>query len=102
MAGGQKGLSFVGEPMAVAVIATFLITILLQLQLGCLGNGNPSATERLADECDDAYVAANDEDPETTVANPGILQTPDCIVHVQDVKRAAERERAEEMEEPLP
>jgi hypothetical protein len=84
MAGGQKGLSFVGEPMVFASAATFAVTVLLQLQLGCLSTGDTSAMDEANEECEVAWVAANDNDPESVPA--GVVEEPWCVEHNQAMR----------------
>lgn len=85
MAGGQKGLSFVGEPMVFAIVATFLVTILLQLQLGCLGDGDGGSMSEYDESCEQEYADANDGNPETEVET-AILEQPDCMAYVANLK----------------
>jgi hypothetical protein len=81
MAGGQKGLSFVGEPMAVASFATFIITILMQMQLGCLGDGDPTPTAQNDDQCE--VIVAKDRRGEALSDDEQVIFDKDwCVQHM--------------------
>ena len=88
MAGGQKGLSFVGEPMVFAIIATFVITVLLQLQLGCLSTGADSPRAESNVECEEAWAAEYDGDDDT-VNETAILEQSWCQEHLDMVESGA-------------
>ena len=96
--GGQRGLSFVGEPMVFAIIATFLITILLQLQLGCIsgdsigGNRDSRADDNA--KCDDAWSATyTDHDADEDDA--ALLAEPWCQDHLAAVEVEVQTEQNE-------
>ena len=92
--GGQKGLSFVGEPMVFAIGATFAITILAQLQLGCLDTGNDSAREASNEDCEEAWRVEYDGDPDTQ-NETAILTEAWCMDHLDMVEVEAETEQVE-------
>ena len=87
MAGGQSGLSFLGEQTAYTTIATLVITILLQLQLGCFGDSDdPQDGAEL--DCQEAWVVANDGD-DGTVNETAILDEPWCQRHLATIQQEA-------------
>lgn len=100
MPGGQKGLSFVGEPMVFAVIATLIICVLLGI-VGC-DDIVPTAGDTPMDDydrqCEQAYADANDGDPDTG-ENPGILEQVDCRMHMDAVKATRAADAARQVQE---
>jgi hypothetical protein len=84
MAGGQKGLSFVGEPMVFASVATAIIMILLYF-VACsdLDVGANSPKDDANVKCEEAWVAEYDGDDET-VNETAILEQPWCQQHLQE------------------
>jgi hypothetical protein len=101
MAGGQKGLSFVGEPMMFAVAATFLITVLVLAQFGllsCSGGQDPSAMDRYDEACLQEYADANDGDDDTKVET-AILEQPDCRAAVAAMKAERQAKQMEQVQE---
>jgi hypothetical protein len=82
MAGGQKGLSFVGEPMVFACIATVIIMVLLYF-VACsdLDVGKNGPVDDANVKCEEAWVAEYDGD-DGTVNETAILEQPWCIDHL--------------------
>ena len=101
MAGGQKGLSFVGEPMVFAIVATILIIVLLQMQLGCFGAGDGGSMDAYDQACEQEYADAHDGDDETEVES-AILEQPDCMAYVAAMKIERQAEYRAQVEEAQP
>jgi hypothetical protein len=82
MAGGQKGLSFVGEPMVFASGATAIVMILLYF-VACapLDVGEDGPMDDANVKCEEAWVAEFDGDDET-VNETAILEQPWCQQHL--------------------
>jgi hypothetical protein len=80
MAGGQKGLSFVGEPMVFASVATAIIMVLLYVA-ACSKLGDPTPIDDANRTCEEAWVVEFDGDDET-VNETAILEQPWCQQHL--------------------
>jgi hypothetical protein len=100
MPGGQKGLSFVGEPMVFAVVATFLITVLVLSQFGLLACDAPqeSPMDAYDEACLQEYADANDGDDDTKVET-AILEQPDCRAAVAAMKAERQAKQMEQVQE---
>jgi hypothetical protein len=102
MPGGQRGLSFVGEPMVFAAVATAVVMLLVFALLGrgC-GPPEPSARERWEDQCEEAYYAARggepveDDDGQATT----ILENEECQRHAAVAAQTAELEDQRRLQE---
>lgn len=107
MPGGQKGMGWLMEAQMLPIVLAILLLIALQALLGCLQapafmrDTSAPALKANEEKCEEAEALRTDGDPETN-ATDGILSEPNCVQHLQDLQRAAERERAEEMGEPIP
>jgi hypothetical protein len=103
MAGGQKGLSFVGEPMMFAVVATVIICVLLGI-VGCddiVGEEGDSPMDAYHQACEQEYADANDGNAETEVET-AILEQPDCMAYVAAMKTERQQAYQEQVEEAQP
>lgn len=96
MAGGQKGLSLTGEPMAYATVATAIIVVMLMNGVGC-GNvfdADPSPREDANEKCDEAWSARyvdHDEDENDTA----ILDEQWCQEHLDMIETQVATEQNE-------
>ena len=90
--GGQGGLSFLGEDKAFTAGATLAVTLLLQMQLGCFGDGDPSAAEKNNEQCEE--IAAKQARGEDLDDDEQVIFTQDwCREHMVAVEIAAEAEQ---------
>lgn len=102
MAGGQGGLSFLGEDKVFTVGATAAVILLGQAFLGCIkmpgfGDDNSAYTD-LEQDCKDAWAVENDGNEDTQIET-AILEQSWCIDVIEAMKAEKARERVEAMTE---
>ena len=93
--GGQGGLSFLGENSAIAAGSTLVITLLLQMQLGCFGGGSDSAEASFDDKCEAAYFAEKAGEDFDEV----VLNEPLCVQHMTVELRVRAAEDQQDLQE---
>ena len=97
MPGGQKGLSFIGEPMLFASVATAIIVVLLVVVTGRCGGDSASPREEWGNRCEEAYYA--ERSGELEEGQGAILDSEECQRHNAVAAMIAEAEDQRELQE---
>lgn len=101
MAGGQKGLSFIGEPMMFASAASALITILLLAQFNLL-SCSPQQPDPQGDFQTACAQADVDRRSGAEDVNTVILADSECVEYLMYQEAREQQDRAEELQEAQP
>jgi hypothetical protein len=99
MPGGQKGLSFIGEPMMYATVATALLCVVIGV-VGCddvLPQADPTPVEQHQTDCQQAW--ADSQSGQADEADEQLLGTEFCDQAVAAAVAEAELRQQQELQE---